>query len=72
MQQQALAVASRWCCALWLSQALNRHHFAYEDRHGDNKMVLSPGFYQWRDGGEKHMNDPLTIANIQVSLFFST
>lgn len=49
-----------------LFQALNRHKFAYSERGCDNKMVMSPGYYQWRDGGEKHMNDPNTVANIQV------
>lgn len=27
----------------------------------------NPGFYYWRQGGERHMNDPLTIAKLQVS-----
>lgn len=27
---------------------------------------MTPGYLQWRDGGEKHMNDPMTIANLQV------
>ena len=49
-------------------KALNRHQFAYAERGCDNRMVISPGNYQWRDGGEKHMNDPMTVANIQVSI----
>jgi len=47
-------------------QALNRHNFAYADRECDNKYVTTPGYLQWRDGGEKHMNDPTTISNLQV------
>ncbi|VDL61623.1 unnamed protein product [Hymenolepis diminuta] len=27
----------------------------------------NPGFYHWRQGGERHMNDPLTIAKLQVA-----
>ena len=49
-------------------EALNKHQFAYADRECDNRIVISPGNYQWRDGGEKHMNDPVTIANLQVRL----
>ena len=26
----------------------------------------NPGFYHWRLSGEKHMNDPVTIAKLQV------
>lgn len=47
-------------------QALNRHNFAYADRECDNKLVTTPGYLQWRDGGEDHMNDPMSIANLQV------
>lgn len=48
-------------------QALNRHNFAYAERECDNKLVTTPGYLQWRDGGEDHMNDPMSIANLQVS-----
>jgi len=46
---------------------LNRHNYAYADRECDNKYVTSPGYLQWRDGGEKHMNDPITVSNLQVT-----
>jgi len=52
-----------WC----VCQALNRHNYAYADRECDNKYVITPGYLQWRDGGEKHMNDPITISNLQVT-----
>lgn len=48
-------------------EALSRHNYAYQQRECDNRMVISPGYYQWRDGGEKHMNDPITVANMQVT-----
>ena len=58
------------CCVtndmlLWL-QALNRHALAYNEEDVDQYVVMNPGLYHWRDGGEQHMNDPLTVANLQV------
>ena len=50
---------------LWL-QALNRHALAYNEEDVDQYVVMNPGLYHWRDGGEQHMNDPLTVANLQV------
>ena len=47
-------------------QAWNRHKNAYDDRECDNRLIITPGDLQWRDGGEKHMNDPMTVANLQV------
>ncbi|CAD5117336.1 DgyrCDS6121 [Dimorphilus gyrociliatus] len=46
-------------------EALNRHNFAFAERDCDNKIIPNPGFYHWRKGGEKHMNDPINIANLQ-------
>ncbi|XP_035687189.1 glutamate synthase [NADH], amyloplastic-like isoform X1 [Branchiostoma floridae] len=46
-------------------ESLNRHHVAFADRDCDNYVIQNPGFYHWRDGGEKHINDPLSIANLQ-------
>lgn len=47
-------------------QALNRHNLAYTLHVCDNQLVMNRGNYHWRSGGEKHMNDPATIANLQV------
>lgn len=49
------------------AEALARHSDAYSGRTGDNKLMTSPGFFHWRSGGEKHINDPMSIANLQVS-----
>lgn len=48
------------------SEAINRHRETYEmKRTGDNYLPRDPGFYHWRSGGEKHINDPEAIANLQ-------
>ncbi|CAG5124464.1 unnamed protein product, partial [Candidula unifasciata] len=46
-------------------EALNRHNLAYSLHVCDNLLVMNRGNYHWRAGGEKHMNDPATIANLQ-------
>lgn len=46
-------------------EALNRHGLAYEWHGCDNQLIMNKGTYHWRSGGEKHMNDPTTIANLQ-------
>ncbi|CUT99364.1 glutamate synthase [Echinococcus multilocularis] len=39
-----------------------------EDRvPGTGSFLRNPGFYHWRLGGEKHMNDPVTIAKLQAA-----
>lgn len=45
---------------------LERHLIAYSDRDCDNIVLRNPGNYHWRSGGEKHINDPVAIANLQV------
>lgn len=35
---------------------------------GDSKVLVSPGVFHWRDGGEKHVNEPVNIAKLQASL----
>ncbi|CAF0729763.1 unnamed protein product [Brachionus calyciflorus] len=44
----------------------NRYLLAYGPREGgDDKLSVNPGFYHWRSSGEKHINDPGTIASLQ-------
>lgn len=31
----------------------------------DSLILRNPGYYHWRSGGEKHINDPLAIASLQ-------
>lgn len=33
---------------------------------GDSKTLVASGTYHWRAGGEKHINEPLAIAKLQV------
>lgn len=47
------------------TEALSRHKLAYRDEDVDEYVMMNPGLYHWRDGGEQHMNDPLTVANLQ-------
>ena len=44
---------------------MQRHFLAYGKRGGDINPILETGSYHWRNGGEKHINDPVSIANIQ-------
>ncbi|KAJ8315663.1 hypothetical protein KUTeg_007813 [Tegillarca granosa] len=46
-------------------ETLNRHSMAYSEHECDNVLVMNPGMYHWRDGGERHMNDPLSVGNLQ-------
>lgn len=36
----------------------------------DMLVIRNPGVYHWRSGGEKHINDPDSIASLQVNSFF--
>lgn len=48
------------------SESINRHRQTYQmDKTADNVILLDPGQYHWRSGGEKHINDPEAIANLQ-------
>ncbi|GFR32444.1 glutamate synthase 1, chloroplastic [Trichonephila clavata] len=46
-------------------ETLQRHQLAFSNRNGDNHILRNPGFYHWRSGGEAHVNDPKSIANLQ-------
>lgn len=47
------------------NEVLDRHALSYGDRECDTLILRNPGFYHWRSGGEKHINDPVSIANLQ-------
>lgn len=47
-------------------EAMERHQIAFHPRYLTDSLILrNPGLYHWRQGGEKHINEPLAIANLQ-------
>ena len=50
---------------LLAKEALERHRLAFGDRECDTKILRNPGFLHYRSGGEKHINDPESIALLQ-------
>lgn len=47
-------------------EALERHQLAFSERECDSVLISSKGAYHWREGGEKHINEPKSIAHLQV------
>ena len=47
-------------------EALDRHRLAFSERECDNVLMNNKGAYHWRDGGQKHVNDPQSITYLQV------
>ena len=50
---------------LLAKEALERHKLAFAERECDTKILRNPGFFHYRSGGEKHINDPESIAALQ-------
>ena len=48
-----------------LEECLQRHVIAFGERECDARILRNPGFFHWRSGGEKHVNDPESIALLQ-------
>ena len=46
-------------------ESLERHKLAFTDRECDAQILRNPGFFHYRTGGEKHVNDPDSIAALQ-------
>ncbi|XP_076386960.1 uncharacterized protein LOC100882019 isoform X2 [Megachile rotundata] len=46
-------------------EAFERHQITYWNKPIDMLVIRNPGIYHWRSGGEKHVNDPDSIANLQ-------
>ncbi len=50
-------------------EVIRRHELAYpEGNEQIGTEYLNPGDYQWRYGGERHMWDPESIADLQVAV----
>ncbi|CAB0001855.1 unnamed protein product [Nesidiocoris tenuis] len=50
------------------NETYERHFLSYNDR--DNLVLRNPGVFHWRSGGEKHINDPVSIANLQEAAVY--
>ena len=56
-------------------EAMRRHRAAFPAPdaegenylYGDSRVLVSPGIYHWRAGGEKHINEPVNIAKLQAA-----
>jgi glutamate synthase domain-containing protein 2/glutamate synthase domain-containing protein 1/glutamate synthase domain-containing protein 3 len=47
------------------AETLLRHHQAFATRSSQSQPLAVGGEYQWRDGGERHLNNPVTIHKLQ-------
>lgn len=50
---------------LLAAEAVERHYNTYR-LAPDSLILRDEGHYHWRAGGEKHLNDPGSIAALQV------
>ncbi|XP_023287581.1 glutamate synthase [NADH], amyloplastic isoform X2 [Orussus abietinus] len=50
------------------NETFERHQLTYFDKAVDMLVLRNPGVFHWRAGGEKHINDPLSIAHLQESV----
>ena len=48
-----------------LEETLQRHEIAFGENECDSRILNNPGFFHWRSGGEKHVNDPTSISYLQ-------
>ncbi|KAH0945164.1 hypothetical protein HN011_004136 [Eciton burchellii] len=46
-------------------EAFERYQITYWNKPMDMLVIRNPGIYHWRSGGEKHINDPASIASLQ-------
>ncbi|KAF2365727.1 Glutamate synthase NADH/NADPH small subunit 1, partial [Trinorchestia longiramus] len=51
--------------ALIAEEQFERHLLSYGERECDTLTLRNPGFLHWRAGGEKHINDPDSVAHLQ-------
>ena len=48
-----------------LEESLQRHEIAFGEKECDSRILRNPGYFHWRSGGEKHINDPSSIGLLQ-------
>lgn len=46
-------------------EAFDRHSLTYDENTPDMLVLRNPGTFHWRSGGEKHINEPSSIASLQ-------
>jgi glutamate synthase domain-containing protein 2 len=46
-------------------ETMDRHMLTFQPQC-DTLVIREPGNYHWRQGGEKHLNDPVSIGVLQV------
>lgn len=46
-------------------EAFDRHSLTYDENTPDMLVLRNPGAFHWRSGGEKHINEPTSIASLQ-------
>lgn len=46
-------------------EAFDRHSLTYDEAGTDQLVLRNPGTFHWRSGGEKHINEPSSIASLQ-------
>ncbi|KAG0429816.1 hypothetical protein HPB47_023269, partial [Ixodes persulcatus] len=51
---------------------VQRHGFAYTESDYDSLVLRNSGQYHWRSGGESHVNDPVSIANLQEAASYNS
>lgn len=49
-------------------EGLERHDFTFSKISPDTKILRNPGQFHWRNGGEGHINEPGSIANLQEAV----
>ncbi|XP_015120846.1 glutamate synthase [NADH], amyloplastic isoform X2 [Diachasma alloeum] len=49
-------------------EGYERHSLMFHEQMVDCHILRNPGIYHWRAGGEKHINDPQSIANLQEAV----
>lgn len=47
------------------NEGIERHNMTYGKLSPDTKILRNPGQFHWRHGGEGHINEPGSIANLQ-------
>ncbi len=50
-----------------IEETERRHHLGFPEKGHSMPVLTNPGDFHWRNGGDGHMWDPTSIANLQVA-----